>query len=230
MDAGPRVLVVDDELAIRRLLRASLSAQGYSIHEAESGEEALQRIPSVRPDVIILDLDLPGIGGSEVARCVREWSQVPIIVLSVRDQESEKIEALDSGADDYLTKPFSMGELLARIRANLRRAIRHSSGPVFNVGSLSVDLASRDVRIRGRRVQLTPTEYDLLKALITNAGKVMTHRHLVHEVWNGLSYEDELHLLRVNISNLRRKLEPDPSRPEYILTEPGVGYRIRVDP
>jgi two-component system KDP operon response regulator KdpE len=229
MDTGPRVLIVDDEQAIRRLLRSSLSAHGYSIHEAESGEEALQRLPAIRPDVLILDLGLPGMGGAEVARCIREWSQVPIMVLSVRDHETDKIDALDSGADDYLTKPFSMGELLARLRAMLRRGSRQQASPVFTSGPLTVDLSSREVRLEDRRIQLTPTEYEILKVFINNSGKVMTHRQLVREVWSGLSYEDELHLLRVNISNLRRKLERDPSRPQLILTEAGVGYRLQTE-
>jgi two-component system KDP operon response regulator KdpE len=229
-EPGPRVLVVDDEQAIRRFLRASLTTRGYSVWEAASGEEALQVVPAVRPDVIVLDLGLPGLDGAEVTRCLREWTQTPIIVLSVRDSEAEKIGALDAGADDYITKPFGSGELLARIRATLRRASRQESSPSFTSGDLVVDLTRREVRVGGAEVQLTATEFALLKALILNAGKVLTHRQLVRTVWGGTQYEDELHLLRVNVSNLRRKLCQDPSRPRYIVTEPGVGYRLRTDP
>ena len=229
-EAGPRVLVVDDEMAIRRFLRASLSAHGYSFGEAASGEEALQVVPAFRPDVIVLDLGLPGVDGAEVTRCLREWTETPIIVLSVRDSELEKVAALDAGADDYITKPFGPGELLARIRAALRRASRLDDSPAFTTGELSVDLARREVRMSGAEVQLTATEYELLKTLVRNAGKVLTHRQLVREVWGGAHYEDALHLLRVNVSNLRRKLCPEPARPRYIVTEPGVGYRLRIEP
>jgi two-component system KDP operon response regulator KdpE len=227
---GIRILVVDDEPAIRRFLTTSLSAHGYAIYEAVTGEDALQIVPSVRPDLVVLDLGLPGISGVDVARCMREWTQTPIIVLSVRDQESDKIDALDAGADDYLTKPFGVGELLARIRAALRRAIGPAASPTFTAGELMVDVAARDVRVAGQKVQLTPTEYDLLKALVAQPGRVLTHRHLMRAVWGGLSYEDELHLLRVNISNLRHKLEPNPTSPRYIVTEPGVGYRLQTEP
>jgi two-component system, OmpR family, KDP operon response regulator KdpE len=229
-DDKTRILVVDDEPAIRRFLNTSLSANGYAIYEAETGEDALQIVPSVRPDLVILDLGLPGISGVDVARCMREWTQTPIIVLSVRDRESDKIDALDAGADDYLTKPFGVGELLARIRAALRRAMAPGAPAVFMTGELVVDVTSREVRVTGQRVQLTPTEYDLLKALVAHPGRVLTHRQLMRAVWGGLSYEDELHLLRVNISNLRHKLEPNPTSPRYIVTEPGVGYRLQTDP
>lgn len=226
---GPRVLIVDDDPGIRRFLRASLAAHNYSIHEAASGEEALQTVVAVRPDVIILDLGLPDIGGTEITTHLREWTQTPIIILSVQGEESAKISALDAGADDYLTKPFAAGELLARIRAALRRASRLASGPVFSAGSLMVDLAARIVRLGGNEVQLTPTEYSLIKALVAHADKVITHRQLVREVWGGVCYEDVRHLLRVNVSNLRRKLEDDPAHPRYITTEPGVGYRLRTE-
>jgi two-component system, OmpR family, KDP operon response regulator KdpE len=229
-DPGPRVLIIDDEVGIRRFLRTSLSAHGYSVHEASSGDEALQVVPAVRPDVIILDLGLPGIGGTEVTRCLREWTQTPIIILSVEGEESAKIAALDAGADDYLTKPFGPGELLARIRATLRRTTKPEGEPVFLTGDLRVDLAAREVRLRDAEVQLTPTEYSLLKTLVVHANKLLTHGQLVREVWGGAHYEDAQHLLRVNISNLRRKLETDPARPQYILTEPGVGYRLRAEP
>jgi two-component system KDP operon response regulator KdpE len=199
------------------------------VHEAPSGEDALQEVPAVRPDVIILDLGLPQMTGAEVTRCLREWTEVPIIILSVREEEAEKIAALDAGADDYLTKPFGPGELLARIRAALRRASKQEANSVFSAGDLTVDLIQRVVRVGGAEVQLTPTEYDLLRALVLHAGKVLMHRQLVREVWGGAHYEDALHLLRVNISNLRHKLERDPTRPRLIVTEPGVGYRMRTE-
>ena len=229
-DSGARVLIVDDEAGIRRFLRASLEARGYSVHEASTGEESLQVVPAFRPDLILLDLGLPGVGGRQVTTCLREWTQTPIIILSVQSDESEKIAALDAGADDYLTKPFGPGELLARIRAALRRACQQESEPVFVTGDLSVDLANRVVWLGGEHIQLTPTEYSLLKAFVVHANKLLTHRQLVHEVWGGAHYEDTQHLLRVNISNLRRKLESDPARPRYIITEPGVGYRLRTEP
>ena len=178
--------------------------------------------------MIIMDLGLPDIDGAEITRLLREWTQIPIIILSVREQEEDKIAALEAGADDYLTKPFGPGELLARIRAILRRAARTDDSSVFSVDGLTVDLAQRIVRVREDRVQLTPTEYDLLRVLIQHAGKVLTHRQLVREVWGGMCYEDSLHLVRVNISNLRHKLEADPARPRFILTEPGVGYRLEA--
>jgi len=225
-EGGPRVLVVDDEPAIRRFLRVSLEAHGYTLHEASTGEEALQIIPACRPDLIILDMGLPGMDGTEVVRCLREWTQTPILILSVQGDESAKIATLDAGADDYLTKPFGPGELLARMRAMLRRAGQQESGPVFVSGPLMVDLSSRMVTLGPDEVRLTPTEYSLLKALVSHAGKILTHRQLIREVWGGSQYEDTQHLLRVNVSNLRRKIEADPSRPQYIVTEPGVGYRL----
>jgi two-component system KDP operon response regulator KdpE len=226
-ESSPRILVVDDEPAIRRFLRVSLTARGYTIYEAADGEEALQAVLSHRPDLLILDLGLPDLDGVQVTRSLREWTQIPIIILSVREQESDKIAALDAGADDYLTKPFGLGELLARIRATMRRQAATASEPVFREGGLCVDLTRRLVTVDGREVQLTPTEYDLLRVLVMNAGKVLTHGQLLHKVW-GEGYED-MHLLRVNISNLRRKIEPDASRPTYIHTEPGVGYRLRLN-
>ncbi|MCL4300025.1 MAG: response regulator [Anaerolineae bacterium] len=226
--SGVRVLVVDDERAIRRFLQVSLAANGHTIFEASNGQEALEAVLAHRPDVIILDLGLPDLDGIEVIQRLREWTQTPIIVLSVREHESDKIAALDAGADDYLTKPFGVGELLARLRVALRHTIQPNDMPVFSSGELTVDLARRVVSVAGREVQLTPTEYDLLKLLVTHAGKVLTHHQLLRQVW-GMGYEDETHLLRVNISNLRRKIEADPARPAYILTEPGVGYRLRID-
>lgn len=227
-EGNPRVLVVDDEQAIRRFLRAALGAQGYTIYEAAGGREAIQAMIAYRPDVVILDLGLPDLDGVEVTRQVREWSQVPILILSVREGEEDKIAALDAGADDYLTKPFGAGELMARLRVALRRASHPGGEPVVQVGELSVDLGRRLVTLAGQEVALTPTEYDLLRLLVQNAGKVLTHRLLFQRVW-GTGYEPDLHLLRVNISNLRRKVEPDPARPRYIVTEPGVGYRLRID-
>jgi two-component system KDP operon response regulator KdpE len=224
-----RVLIVDDEPAIRRFLKVALAAYGYQLFEATTGNEALVGIVTHRPDIVILDLGLPDLDGVEVTRRVREWSQVPLVILSVRGQESDKIAALDAGADDYLTKPFGVGELLARMRVALRRAAGPSAEPIFTVDELSVDLARRVVTAAGQEISLTPTEYDLLRALVTHAGKVLTHGQLLREVW-GQGYDGEMHLLRVNVSNLRRKLEPDPARPRYITTEPGVGYRLRTNP
>jgi two-component system KDP operon response regulator KdpE len=227
-EPGPSVLVIDDEGAIRRFLQASLAARGCTVFQAASGREGLEAVMAKRPDLIILDLGLPDIEGIDVIRQLREWSPIPIIILSVREHEADKINALDAGADDYLTKPFSVGELMARLRAALRRANHPSSEPVFSTGELKVDLVGRVVTLVDHEVQLTPTEYDLLKLFITNAGKVLTHQQILRQVW-GVGYADDLHLLRVNVSNLRRKIEPNPSRPRYIVTEPGVGYRLRLD-
>jgi two-component system KDP operon response regulator KdpE len=222
------VLVIDDEESIRRFLRVALSAQSYHIAEVATGKEGINAVVTQKPDVIILDLGLPDIDGVEVTRRIREWTQTPIIILSVRGSENDKVAALDAGADDYLTKPFGIGELLARLRAALRRAIQPTDEPVFAVGALIVDTSKRLVTVEGREVQLTPHEYGLLKKLVTHAGKVLTHHQLLKEVW-GYGYEKEFHLLHVNISNLRRKIEPDPARPIHIITEPGVGYRLKID-
>jgi two-component system, OmpR family, KDP operon response regulator KdpE len=224
--SGLRVLVVDDEIAIQRFLRVALNGEGFVVSEAATGKDALLAVTKERPDLIILDLGLPDMDGVEVTRRLREWSKIPVIILSVREQEIEKIAALDAGADDYLTKPFGMGELLARIRTILRRQIDLTSEPVFKLGDLTVDLANRLVSVKSNNILLTPTEYDLLRALVTFSGKVLTNRQLLHQVW-GEGYDD-FHILRVNISNLRGKIEPDPSRPTYIHTEPGVGYRLRL--
>lgn len=226
-ETGQRVLVVDDENAIRRYLRAALSAQGFDIYEAANGQEAINAVVSNHPDLIILDLGLPDFDGIEVTRRLREWSQTPIIILSVREAEHDKIAALDAGADDYLTKPFSTGELMARMRVALRRMGSTPDEPVLQIDNLKMDVARRLVTVNDEQVSLTPTEYEILRLLLQNAGKVLTHRQLLRQVW-GTAYESEMHILRVNISNLRRKIEPDPSRPHYLLTEPGVGYRIRV--
>jgi two-component system KDP operon response regulator KdpE len=221
-----RVLIVDDEPEIRRFLRASLKTHKYEVFEAETGISSLTAIIDHRPDLMILDIGLPDINGVEVTRRVRVWSQMPIIILSVRDRESDKIEALDAGADDYLTKPFGVGELLARIRVVMRRTAIPGHDPIYKVGDLSVDLARHQVILAGNEIFLTPTEFNILHVLIQNAGKVVTHRQLLHKVW-GTYYEDESRLLRVNIRNLRRKLEPSPNQPYYILTELGIGYRFK---
>ncbi len=226
--ASTRVLVVDDEAPIRRFLRAALTAHGYEVLEARNGQEALSALTAQRPDLLILDLGLPDMEGLEVTRRLREWSNIPIIILSVREGEADKVATLDAGADDYLTKPFGVGELLARLRAAMRRTAPTADEPAFTIGELKVDLASRIVTVAGQEAQLTPTEYGLLHALVTHVGKVMTHRQLLRQVW-GVAYEEETHILRVNISNLRRKIEADPTRPRYIRTEPGVGYRLRTD-
>ena len=220
------VLIVDDEQPIRRFLRASLDAEGYRIAEAADGEEALRLAASQPPDLVILDLGLPTIDGQQVLRRLREWLSAPILVLSARDQERQKVEALDAGADDYLTKPFGVGELLARMRAALRHA--HGSGAessTLTIGDVSVDLSARVVRRGGERVALTPLEYKLLVALMRHAGKVLTHRFLLREVW-GPHASQETHYLRVFMTGLRRKLGDDPARSRYIQTEQGVGYRF----
>ena len=220
-----RVLVVDDERPIRRFLNASLSGE-YMVLEAATGEEALAATVSGRPDAIILDLGLPDMDGVDLTRRLREWTHTPIIVISVRDREDDKIAALDAGADDYLTKPFGVGELMARLRVVLRRTGTPENEPAYQADRLNVDLSRREVKIDGQTACLTPTEYDILRVLIQHAGKVLTHQQLIHLVW-GNTYTTDAHLLRVNISNLRRKIEVDPSRPRTIMTEPGVGYRLK---
>jgi two-component system KDP operon response regulator KdpE len=230
MEKGGRILVVDDERAIRRFLRASLSTHGYTIYEAASGAEALAAVAEQRPDVVFLDLGLPDADGIDVIRRLREWSSVPVIILSVRDQEKDKIDALDAGADDYLTKPFGIGELMARMRGVLRRSVLQSPGePILCIGELQLDFTRRLVTLAERELALTPTEYDLLKVLAQHAGKVLTHLQIIRKVWGTGYGEDEAHLLRVNISNLRRKIEPDATRPTFIVTEPGIGYRFRLE-
>ncbi len=221
-----RLLVVDDERPIRKFLNASLSG-AYTVLEAATGVEALAVTVSGRPDAILLDLGLPDIDGVDLTRRLREWTHIPIIVISVRDHEEDKITALDAGADDYLTKPFGVGELMARLRVALRRAATPESEPVYQAEQLLVDLTRREVTVEGQITNLTPTEYDILRVLIQNAGKVLTHQQLIHLVW-GDNYEADSHLLRVNISNLRRKIESDPSRPRFVMTEPGVGYRLKT--
>jgi two-component system KDP operon response regulator KdpE len=220
-----RLLVVDDERPIRRFLNASLSGE-YTVLEAATGEEALIATVSGRPDAIILDLGLPDMDGVDLTRRLREWIQIPIVVISVRDREEDKVAALDAGADDYLTKPFGVGELMARLRVALRRVAASGNEPVYHTDHLTVDLTRHEVLIDGQAASLTPTEYDILRFLIQHAGKVLTHQQLIHLVW-GNNYETDAHLLRVNISNLRRKIEVDPTRPRYIVTEPGIGYRLK---
>ncbi len=224
----PRILVVDDEPAIQRFLKAALDTGEFSLHQAENGHSALAAAAALRPDIILLDLGLPDMDGVEVIERIREWSPVPIIVLSVREREDDKVKALDAGADDYLTKPFGVGELLARIRAALRRSLKQAPEPVYRIDELEVDLGRRRVTVRGQELQLTPTEYDLLRLLVVHAGKVLTHSQILKQIW-GIAYMEQPHVLRVNVSNLRHKIEKDPSRPRYIITEPGVGYRLRAE-
>jgi two-component system, OmpR family, KDP operon response regulator KdpE len=226
--SGARILIVDDEVPIRRLLQTGLGGYGYQVETAANGLEAVEKVVAWRPDVIVLDLGLPKLGGLDVCRAIRGWSSVPIIVLSVRDSDQDKITALDLGADDYLTKPFSLGELLARIRVALRHVAQSSGAadPVLIFDDLRLDLARRQVFLGDQEVHLTPTEYDLLKLLATHAGKVLTHTQLLREVWSAAS-ERDTQTLRVFIGQLRRKLNDDPANPRFILTEPGVGYRFR---
>lgn len=228
--SGARILVVDDEVEIVRALQRSLTAHGFEVFAAYSGEEALEAVAHYRPDVMVLDLGLPGMSGLEVAKEVRAQSNLPIIVLSVKDTERDKVQALDLGADDYVSKPFGINEVLARIRVALRHSAQVESGtqPVFTAGSLSVDFAQRQVLLDGKEVKLTPTEYDLLKALIKNRGKIMTRQMLLSQVW-GTGYGAESHYLHVYVGQLRRKIEPDPTNPRFILTISGVGYRFNAD-
>lgn len=225
-----RILIVDDEKTVRRFLKATLISHEYAVFEATNAKEALENSVSVHPDAIILDLGLPDMDGIDVAKEIRKRSKVPIIILSVREDEADKIAALDAGADDYLTKPFNAGEMLARIRAVMRRILPENKRTVFKVRKLAIDIAKHSVEVKGRAVHLTPTEYDVLKLLVFNAGKVLTHGQIYKEIWNKTEdYSGVDHLLRVTISNLRNKIETDPNRPEYVLTEPGVGYRLYMD-
>jgi two-component system KDP operon response regulator KdpE len=225
------ILVIEDEAQIRRFICASLQGHGYRVIEAITGTEGLAHAATDQPALILLDLGLPDIDGLEVTQRVREWSELPIIVLSARGQENDKIAALDAGADDYLTKPFGVGELLARMRVALRhaeRTVQGQSDPVFAVGDLRVDLARRQVVVGGTEVHLTPIEYKMLATLIQHAGKVVTHNQLLNAVW-GAAYATETPYLRVYMGQLRHKLEADPARPHYLITEPGVGYRLRAE-
>ena len=224
---GRRVLIVDDEPQIRRVMRTALAAEGYEPYEARTGEEALEALREFDPDVILLDINMPGIGGMAACREIRAASDVAIIVLSVRDSERDKIAALDSGADDYITKPFSMNELMARIRANLRRlpGQNEQAQPIVVSDELTIDPASRQVIANGRAVRLTPKEFDLLQYFVANPNKPIAHRKLLQTLW-GLEYGDEIEYLRVFVSQLRKKIEADPAHPRYIVTEPWVGYRF----
>jgi two-component system KDP operon response regulator KdpE len=223
----PLILIIEDESPLRRLLRSALAAEGYRLAEAETGGQGLRLAAQQPPDLVILDLGLPDVDGQEVLRQLRQWLRAPILILSARDQEQQKVTALDNGADDFVTKPFHTAELLARIRVALRHAARvgKESDPSFRSGELHVDLAARRVFARGSEVHLTPIEYKLLTTLVQSAGKVLTHRHLLQEVW-GPGHAQETHYLRVFMANLRRKLESDPAQPRILLTEQGVGYRL----
>jgi two-component system, OmpR family, KDP operon response regulator KdpE len=230
-EAGALILVIEDDSQIRRFLRTTLTSSGYHVLEAPNAQEGLRQASLQHPDLIILDLGLPDLDGLEVTNRLRAWSSTPIIILSVRDKERDKIAALDAGADDYLTKPFGAGELLARIRVALRHAIQTVQGtddPVFAIDKLRVDLSHRQVFFSDSEVHLTPMEYKLLTTLIRHAGKVVTQHQLLKEVW-GPAYTTEGHYLRIYMGQLRHKLEADPTQPKYLLTEPGVGYRLKTE-
>ena len=224
------VLLIEDEPQMRRFLRVTLQSRGYDLIEASSGEEGIAQAATRKPEVILLDLGLPDLDGLEVLGRIREWSQTPVIILSAREQEQDKIRALDAGADDYLTKPFSAGELLARVRVALRHQVMQEgqTEPVFVLDTLRVDLAKRRVFLKESEIHLTPIEYRLLAYLIKNAGKVITHKQLLKEVW-GPAYANQSHYVRVYMGMLRHKLEEDPSRPRFFINEPGVGYRLRFE-
>jgi two-component system KDP operon response regulator KdpE len=225
MSEKQTILIIDDELQIRRFLRFSLEANEYSVIEACNGKDGLYQAAMQRPDLIILDLGLPDIDGKEVLQQIRQWSKTPVIVLSVRNDENEKVTCFDYGADDYVTKPFSTKELCARLKVALRHANSDIEDPVFINGSLSVDLVNRNVKINNTAIQLSPTEYDLLVFFVKNVGKVLTHRTIMREIW-GPHRTEENHYLRVYMRQIRRKLETDPSEPTLFVTEPGVGYRM----
>jgi two-component system, OmpR family, KDP operon response regulator KdpE len=220
-----RVLVIDDEPQIRKLLRITLKAHQYDVSEAENGKLGIQKLTIFKPDIILLDLTLPDIFGNDVIKAIREWSKTPIIVLSVRGSEKDKVSALDSGADDYLTKPFSIGELLARIRSALRHFTKTQDEPILLFNGISMDLSKRQVIVDDREIKLTPTEYEILKILLMNSEKVITQKQLLQAVW-GPSYTDDFHYLRVYMRQLRLKIELEPSQPKHLITEPGIGYRI----
>ncbi|MBC8000043.1 MAG: response regulator [Leptolyngbya sp.] len=225
------VLVIEDEAPIRRFLKMTLSSQGYEYMEAITGQEGMLKVASEKPDIVILDLGLPDMDGLEVTKQLREWTPIPIIVLSARGQEKDKVEALDAGADDYLTKPFGVAELLARARVALRRASTTSDGEAlstFKIGDIEVDFLKRQVTSGGEELHLTPIGYKLLSTLIKYSGRVVTHNHLLREAW-GAEYSGETHYLRVYMAQLRRKMEKNPAQPKFLITEPGVGYRLRVD-
>jgi two-component system KDP operon response regulator KdpE len=229
MSAAPRILVIDDERPIRRFLKTGLQAFGYVVVEAENGEEGLRRSALERPELVVLDLALPDLDGVQVLRRLREWSSVPVIVLSARSAETAKIEALDAGADDYVTKPFGIGELTARMRAALRRRLAEEMPqPVVSLGPVRVDLAARRVTLAEEPVRLSPKEYDLLRLFVVNAGKLLTHKQILREIWPATSSLD-VQNLRVLVGQLRRKVEPDPAVPRYIRSEPGIGYRLETE-
>jgi two-component system KDP operon response regulator KdpE len=231
-EAKELILLIEDELQMRRFLRITLQSQGYRLVEAATAQEGLTQAAAHHPDLILLDLGLPDLDGLEVTQKLREWTPTPIIVLSAREQEQDKVRALDAGADDYLTKPFNAGELLARIRVALRHAAKQNGGPdepVFTLHNLRVDLAKRQIYLDDKEVHLTPIEYKLLTVLIRHAGKVITHRQLLKEVW-GPGQENEVQYLRVHMTHLRHKLERDPARPRFLMNEPGIGYRLKYDP
>lgn len=225
----PTALIIDDEIQIRRLLKVCLEANGYRVLEAATGKEGITEAAQRTPDVVILDLGLPDMEGVAVLKRLREWTKVPVVVLSVRDREEDKITALDNGADDYVTKPFSTGELLARLRVAERHALPMPENALFRAGDLEVDLTARVVKLKGQEVKLTATEYSLLRLFVRHAGKVLTHHQILKEVWGPNSVE-QTHYLRVYIAHLREKLEADPSKPRLITTEPGVGYRLLTEP
>jgi two-component system, OmpR family, KDP operon response regulator KdpE len=225
--SSAKILIVDDAQQVRRVLRTALSAEGYTIFEAGSGEEALESVRQSTPDAILLDVNMPGIGGLETCREIRRTMDIPILMLTVRNAERDKVMALDAGADDYVVKPFSMAELLARIRAALRRRLPQEKVTSFSAKDFTVDFETRQVTVKGRDVHLTPKEFELLRHLISNAGKPITHRRLLQAVW-GPDYGDEPEYLRVMINQLRKKIESDPGRPKFILTEPWVGYRFQA--
>jgi len=222
---GIRILVIDDEEQMRRLLQVTLSAHDFVTAMANSAHEGLEIITAFKPDLVILDMSLPDMDGLDVIKSLREWTAVPVLILSVRESEADKIAALDAGADDYVTKPFSMGELLARLRTALRHSAPPGSEPVLTFEDLEIDLAKHQVRVRKQEVRFTPTEYEVLKVLAANSGKVLTHGQLLRQVW-GPGYEKETQYLRVYIGQIRHKIEADPSRPCHIITEPGVGFRL----
>lgn len=225
---NPRVLVIDDEVQIRRLLRFSLEANDYRVFEADNGKDGLQEAALHRPDLIILDLGLPDMTGHAVLSSLREWTKTPVIILSVHNSDKDKVMALDGGADDYLTKPFSTEELLARIRAAMRHAQPEPQSPILMFGNVQINLTRRLVTKNGQPVKLTPTEYGLFKLMVQHAGRVLTHQQILREVW-GPEYENETHYLRVYFAQLRQKLEDTPTLPTLLITEPGVGYRLQVD-
>lgn len=227
MSDGIPVLVIDDELQIRRFLRIGLEANGYKIHEASTGQEGITKAAQLRPDIIILDLGLPDMDGLDVLLRLREWTKTPVIILSVREGDHDKISVLDAGADDYLTKPFSMEELQARMRVALRHTQTTEEIQIFTSGNLQVDLTRRIVQVKGENVKLTPTEYALLRLMIQHSGKALTHQQILRSVW-GPEYVHETHYLRVYFAQLRQKIEDNPTLPQIILTEPGVGYRLVV--